>query len=417
MRIPPRRQLLLAGVVVVALVSTVFVAAATGQTHVQRPERWVGSWAMAPTAASPGLAKTGFNDQTVRMTVHTSVGGNAARIRVSNAYGMQPITIGHATVALPTKSGSGDVRPGTMHEVQFSGRATVLIPIGGNVLSDPIAMSVPASADLAISLWLPIATGPATWHVTARSTTWYGSGDHAADISGSSMGKKDASWYFVTGVDVQNRTSNGSIAVLGDSISDGFTATVDADHRWPDRLGERLNALPAKDHPDGVLDMGLSGSAIGHDGSVIGVPQLGDNATARLDRDVFAQAGIRTVILELAINDIWIFHDGPDTIINEMRQVALQAHERGIKIYVCTASPWQGFRAWTPTLDQTRTSVNDYIRSSSDFDGVIDFDKLLRDPENPTRLKPNWDSGDHIHPNDLGYQAMANYIPLNFLLS
>ena len=278
-------------------------------------------------------------------------------------------------------------------------------------------MTVPAYADLAVSLWLPIATGPTTWHVTARSTTWYGSGDHADDISGSAMGTKDPSWYFLTGVDVRNTTSNGSIVVLGDSISDGFTATVDADHRWPDRLGERLNALPAKDHADGVLDMGLSGSAIGHDGASIGVPELGDSATARIDRDVFAQAGVRIMILELAINDIWIFHDSPDTIIDEMRQVALQAHERGIRIYICTVSPWQGYRAWTAQLDQTRLAINQYIRSSTDFDGVIDFDKLLQDPENPTRLKPNWDSGDHIHPNDAGYQAMANDIPLKFLLS
>jgi lysophospholipase L1-like esterase len=348
--------------------------------------------------------------------VHMSVGGDAARLRLSNAFGTQEMTVGHVTVALPTKSGSGELVPGSLHEVQFGGHSTATIPRGGTLLSDPVSMTVPADADLAVSIWLPTATGPATWHVIARSTTWYGGGDHAADLSGSALGKKDPSWYFLTGVDVRNSTSDGSIVVLGDSVSDGFTATVDADHRWPDRLAGRLDAMPSKEHVPGVLDLGIAGSALTHDGAELKLPELGGSATSRLDADVFAQSGARAVILQLSINDIWIYHEGPDALITELRQVATQVHERGMKIYVCTISPWQGYRAWTPELDKTRLAENAYIRSSSEFDGVVDFDKLLRDPETPTRLKPSWDSGDHIHPNDAGYLAMANYIPTKFLV-
>lgn len=424
MRIPPRRQLLLAGVVVVAVVSTVFVAWASGPATANRADTWVGTWAMGETAAQapPPAAKgafdstKGFDDQTVRMTVHTSVGGDAARIRLSNQFGTQRLQIGHVTVSLPTKSGSGDAMPGTMHEVQFGGIATAVIPQGATLLSDPIPMTVPANADLAVSIWLPTATGPATWHIIARSTTWIGKGDHAADISGASMSTKDTSWYYLTGVDVRNDSSDGAVVVLGDSVSDGFTATMDADHRWPDRLAARLDALPASDHAPGVLDLGTAGSALGHNGAEFGLFELGPSAAGRLDSDVFGQTGARVVVVQLSINDIWIYHDGPDTLISELRQLAVQVHEHGMKVYVCTISPWQGYRAWTEALDRTRLAENAWIRTDTDFDGVIDFDKLLQDPETPTRIKPNWDSGDHIHPNDAGFQAMADYVSLKFLL-
>jgi len=432
MRIPPRRQLVLAGVVVVAIISTVLIAGAAKSDPAPTTASWVGSWAMAPTAAAPGtpavpatattpatkavpsVSMDGFSNKTIRMTVHMSVGGSAVRVRLSNEFGTKALTIGHVTVAIPTKSGSGEVVPGTMHEVQFGGLSTASIPRGGDLFSDPVAKP---DTDLAVSIWLPAATGPATFHVTGRSTTWIGSGDHSEDISNGGLSTKDPSWYYLTGVDVRNSTAAGTVVVLGDSVSDGFTATVDADHRWPDRLADRLGALPAKDHAPGVLDLGTAGSSLGHDGSEIGVPQLGPSSTARLDNDVFAQTGVRVVIVELSINDIWIFHDGPDQLIAELRQIATQVHEHGLRVYVSTVSPWGGYKPYyTPALDKTRLGVNAYIRSTSDFDGYIDFDTLLRDPETPTQLKPTWNSGDGIHPNDAGYLAMANAVPLKFLL-
>ncbi len=429
MGIPPRRQLLLAGAVVIAVISTVLIAGAAHSTAPGGSTRWIGSWAMAPTAAAlptaatattpaaPSVSMAGFANQTIRMTVHTSIGGSAARIRVSNRFGTKALVVGHVTVAVPTASGSGMIVPGTMQNVLFNGLTTASIPQGGDLFSDPIPMTVKADSDLAISIWLPSATGAATFHANARSTTWIGKGDHTADTSGAGLRTKDASWYYVTGVDVQNSTADGTVVVFGDSISEGYTATVDADHRWPDRLADRLGALPAKDDAPGVLDLGTAGSALGHDGSEIGVTQLGPSSTARLNDDVFAQSGVRVVIVELSINDIWIYHDGPDQLIAELRQLATQVHEHGLKVYVSTVSPWGGYKPYfTSKLDQTRLAVNTYIRSGADFDGYIDFDQLLRDPETPTLVKAGWDSGDGIHPNDAGYLAMANDVPLKFLL-
>lgn len=417
MRVPPKRQLFLAGIVVIAIVSTVLIASLGNRSDANGAERWTGSWAMAATAANPKtLSLPGFNNQTIRMTMHASVGGDSARIRLSNAYGTKTLTVGDVTVGIPTKSGSGAVRPGTLHEVLFGGRATATIPRGATLMSDAIPINVAPNSDLVISIWLPTDTGPATWHVIGRSTTWIGKGDHSEDISAAGLPTKDTSWYFVTGIDVRNTTSNGSVVVFGDSISDGFTATVDADHRWPDRLAARLDALAASKHAPGILDLGTAGSALGHDGAEIGVPELGRSSTGRIDADVFAQTGVRTVIIELGINDIWIYHDSPDAMIAEERQIAAQLHEHGIKVYVCTVSPWQGYAAYTPALEATRVALNNYIRTSKEFDGYIDFDKLLRDPETPTRLKTAWDSGDHIHPNDAGYLAMASYVPMKDLI-
>ena len=200
---------------------------------------------------SEELSLPGFNNQTIRMTMHASVGGDSARIRLSNAYGTKTLTVGDVTVGIPTKSGSGAVRPGTLHEVLFGGRATATIPRGATLMSDAIPINVAPNSDLVISIWLPTDTGPATWHVIGRSTTWIGKGDHSEDISAAGLPTKDTSWYFVTGIDVRNTTSNGSVVVFGDSISDGFTATVDADHRWPDRLAARLDALAASKHAPG----------------------------------------------------------------------------------------------------------------------------------------------------------------------
>ena len=246
--------------------------------------------------------------------------------------------------------------------------------------------------------------------------TWRGDGDHTGDSAGTALPTKTTSWYFLTGLDVHSHGARGSVVVLGDSISDGYMTTINSDHRWPDLLAARLFRRPAGDHVPGVLDVGIAGSMLSGDGIDIKLNELGVNAMARLDRDVFAQTSAQGVILQLGINDIWIRHDGPDAIINQMRQVAERVHQHGMRIVVCTLSPWRGYAQWTTELERTRIQVNDYLRSSTDFDGLIDFDALLRDNEQPDRLRPQWDSGDHIHPNDAGNQAMADAVPLKFLL-
>jgi lysophospholipase L1-like esterase len=411
----PVRYLTLALVVFLAVVATVVVGAHRGQAG-NDPQRWVGSWATAPTGAGAGASGAGFTNQTIRMTIHASVGGDQARIRLSNAFGTQDLDVGHATVGVPAAPGSADVVSGSLHQVTFDGTSSVTIPRGGETWSDPVDMAVPASHDLTVSIWLPVATGPATWHFIARENTWRGEGDHAADTTGSALATKTTSWYFLTGLDVRNRFSDGSVVVLGDSISDGYMTTVNGDKRWPDLLGARLAARPERDHAPGVLNTGVSGAMLSGDGIDIKLNELGVNAMARLDRDVFSQTGVKTVVLELGINDIWIRHDGPDAIITRMRQVISRVHQHGLRIVVCTLSPWRGYTQWTAELDKTRYVVNDWVRSASGADGVIDFDALLRDPEQPDRLRPQWDSGDHIHPNDAGNQAMANAVPLDLVL-
>jgi lysophospholipase L1-like esterase len=411
----PARYLLLSLVVFLAVVATVVVGEHRGQAG-NDPARWVGSWATAATGPGAGVSGAGFTNTTMRMTVHTSIGGDQARIRLSNAFGTQALDVGHATIGLPAASGTADVAAGSLRQITFDGTNSVTIPRGGEVWSDPVDMAVPASHDVTVSIWLPVPTGPSTFHFVARENTWRGDGDHASDTSGSALPTKSTSWYFLTGLDVRTRVAHGSVVVLGDSISDGFMTTVNGDKRWPDLLGARLAKRPDADHAPGVLDAGVSGAMLSGDGIDIKLNELGVNALARLDRDVFAQTGAKTVVLELGINDIWIRQDGPDAIITRMRQVAARVHQHGMRIVVCTLSPWQGYTKWTAELDQTRHAVNAWVRTGSGFDGVIDFDALLRDPEQPDRLRPQWDSGDHIHPNDAGNQAMADAVPLNLML-
>ncbi len=411
-----RRQPLLALAAAVAVAATLFIANTGGQAKVAPPARWVGTWAAAQTAAAlHGPAANGFANQTLRMIVHTSVAGEQVRIRLSNVFGTRSLTIGHATIGRP--AGGAAIRAGSGREIMFNRQASVTIPRGVEMLSDPVVMDLPAMVDLAVSLWIPLDSGPATYHSTARETTYLGAGDHAADESPSALHDTVASWFYLCGVDVLTRHARGSVVVFGDSISDGFGAKINANHRFPDDLAQRLAVLPESRAAPGVLNLSLTGNAYSHDGGSIKFPNTGVSALARLDRDVFSQTGVRAVIVELGINDIWIYKDGPNVIIAQMRQVALRSHAAGLRVLICTLMPWKGYTAWTQPLEATRLRVNDYLRSTKDYDAVVDADEALRDPAQPAQLRPEWDSGDHIHPNDDGLQALAAAVPLDLLLN
>lgn len=380
--------------------------------------QWVGAWAAAPTAAGGGSSKDGFTDQSVRMTVRASVGGDAVRIRVSDAFGDRPLTVGHATVALPDPATPerSDVKAGSVRELSFSGNASIVVPKGAQVLSDPVPFKVSALQELVVTLYLPIATGPSTWHWTSNSTTFVGAGDQAATPAGAGFTVTRASWYFLTGVDVQGRFGIGSFAILGDSLTDGNASTLDANRRWPDRLAERLVA----DHPFGpfqigVLNLGLAGNEVLHDGSEISFNELGVNGLARLNRDAFAQSGVKVVAFCLSINDIHIFGEPAANLITGLKQAAAQIREQGLIPIGCTVTPFEGFSSWTPGKETIRQAVNAYVRDNHDFAGVLDFDRVLRDPAAPTKIRAEWDSGDHIHPTDAGYRAMADSIPLGLV--
>lgn len=423
MRTPRSRLVTIGAVALVAVASTALIV--IGRTDGgSASSRWVGTWAAAQHAAgSAGLSHTGFENQTLRMTVHTSIGGSAARVRLSNVFGVKPLTIGSATIGLPDHADRVKVVPSSMHRLMFAGRPTVVVRPGAEVISDAVAMEVPALGDLTVSVWLPHATGVTTFHTVSRATSYVGSGAVAEDVHGAAFrkisvanpipGKTDSPWFFLSGIDVLNRSSHGSVVVFGDSISDGFTSAVNANGRWPDLLARRLRALPPSRHAPSVLNESLSGNSLGREAAL--VPQLGPNAMSRVHGDVLGQTGVRTVIVQLGINDILIFNSVAESIIAHMRQIALQAHEAGLQVMICTLTPAHGWSTWTPEREQTRTAVNAYVRTTSDFDAVVDLDAALADQFDPTRLRPGVDSGDHLHPNARGFQAIADSMPLDLI--
>jgi lysophospholipase L1-like esterase len=377
--------------------------------------KWTGTWATALTTASLGNTNgslTGFANQSIRMIVRTSVGGEKLRIRLSNAYGAQPITIGHATVGVPVAKGSPTLKPESLRELTFGGSAAVTVYKGADVLSDPAEFDVPALSELAVTLYLPTATGQTSWHWVSRETTYVYGGDQAGNVDGAASTNTYGSFYFLAGIDVASRSARGSVVVLGDSISDGFGSTLNANTRWPDALANRIAGTAPHIGDPGVLNESLSGNRVTHDGSEIGFTALGVSGLARLDPDVFGQTGLRSVIVELGINDVQLSGDASERVIAGLRQLAAQLREHDVRLLVCTLGPFEGYPSWTPEKEATRVAINDFIRGGHEFDYVIDMDRVLRDPAAPTKLRPEYDSGDHIHPNDTGAAALAAAVPL-----
>jgi lysophospholipase L1-like esterase len=282
------------------------------------------------------------------------------------------------------------------------------MPPGADAYSDPVGLSVAAGQDLAVSLYTPSATGPATWHAMALTASYLAAGDHTADESATTFTATTGSWFFLTGVDVVSRDAGGTIVALGDSITDGAGSTFGANHRWPDFLAQRLNAAPPAGRKS-IVNEGISGNEILKDRACCG-SQV--SALARLDRDVLAQAGATDVILLEGINDIGAESASADDVIAGMRQIIARVHARGLEIHGGTLTPIGGSFYDSPQHEAAREAVNQWIRTSGEFDGVIDFDRAIRDPSDPHRMLPADDSGDHLHPGDAGYRAMASAVPL-----
>ena len=381
--------------------------------------RWVSTWAASPQTAIPGTSDaTGFNNQTIRNIVFTSVSGDLVRVRFTNTFGDQPLQIGGASIAV---AGTGAATTGGNVQLTFGGQPSVQIPVGAEALSDPVRLHVPALQDMAVSVYLPAATGSATLHSLGRQTTYVSSGDHTGDSSGSAYSTLDQSWYFIDSVDVISQPQvQGTLVAFGDSITDGFNSTVDANRRWPNDLARRLDS---RRDTLAVADEGISGDRVLTSDLCCGV-----NALARLDRDVLTRAGAKEVILLMGINDIGfsvtpsnpVTNPLPDVsaaqIIAGYQQIIAQTHEAGLKIFGGTLTPFKGAGYYSDAGEAKREAVNTWIRTSGAFDGVIDFDAVVRNPSDPLMMAPLYDSGDHLHPNDVGYQAMANAIPLRLLL-
>jgi lysophospholipase L1-like esterase len=366
---------------------------------------WAGTWAAAPAS---GVANTpdGYPGYSIRNVVHTSAGGQRARIHLSNAFGTTPLTFGHVTVAV---AASGpDAVPGTLRSLTFGGAGSVVVPNGAEVLSDPVNLRVPADADLLVTTYVPTKSGPVTYHPAASQTSYFTrAGDFTASESGAPYTEQTSVWHYVSGVDVQGG-AEATVVTLGDSITDGVGSTAGADHRWPDYLADRLHGR------FGVQNAGISANRL-----LLDVPGsgAGQNALARFDRDVLGVGGVRTLIVLEGINDIQQdpHQTDPAAITSAYRQLVAQAHARGIRVLGGTLTPFKGWRVYDDTLEATRTAVNTFIRTSGVFDGVVDFDAAVRDPADPLRMLPAYDSGDHLHPGDAGYERMAAAVRLDRL--
>lgn len=382
------------------------------------PERgtWTAGWTASPVVGtvipfSPDCpAGTGLTDQTVRNVVFLSAGGDAVRVRLTNAFGTLPMRVTHASVAV--QSADAAAVPGTVRALSFGGAPAITIAAGAEALSDPVPLRVSALSTLLVSVYVPGPTGPVTNHPFTAQGNFLAGGDRTRQSAGDGFGNIPC-WMLVDGVDVRApRRVTGSVVALGDSITDTANTTGNANRRWPDDLARRLMARPGPTLS--VANAGLGGNRLlaPRDGE----PYFGVPALARLDRDVFAQTGVRAVVLMEGVNDIG-FDATADDIISAYQQIAARSHARGLRIFAGTITPFGGSFVQTDARTKTWETVNAWIRAGHGVDGVIDFAAAVADPANPLALAPAFDSGDHLHPNDAGCQAMADAVDLAALVT
>jgi lysophospholipase L1-like esterase len=366
------------------------------------------------TPLAPPIA-TSYSNVTFRDIAHLSLGGSQVRLTLSNEFGPGPLDIGGVHVGL--SRGGGAIIAGSDRTVTFGTRETIRIPAGAVAVSDPIALDLPAFSDVAVSVYLPPneTADHLSYHAAALSTNYIADGNA---LSSSSLrdAKPVTSWLILKSIEVESEPSASAIVALGDSITDGVHSTPDKNLRWPNLLAQRLHANK-KTTNLAVLDAGISGNRL----FSLGNPLVGQDALARFDRDVLAQSGVKYLIVLEGINDIGRAgkplkpDDATDaaSLIWTLQQLAIRAHSHGLKVFVATLSPYTGFSYYYSSHgEEMRPAVNAFVRQSNEFDAVIDFDKVLRDPMNPDTLNASYDSGDHLHPNDAGYKAMADAIDL-----
>jgi lysophospholipase L1-like esterase len=333
------------------------------------------------------------------------------RLRLSNTHGDRAMKIAAASVALHAEGAS--IRPGSSQSLRFGGQAEVIIPRGATVISDPIAFMVPELTNLAVSLYLPENSGFLTAHALANQTNYVSeSGNHVANVN-LPIEAETTAWNLLTAIDVINNDSVSAIAMVGDSITDGWGSTDSGNQRWPNHFARRLFA-DSSTGKYAVLNAGISGNQVTTEGNSL----FGQNLQARFERDVLALTGVTHMVLMEGINDIGMpsMAGGAPTsaaqIIAGYKQIVARAHARGIKIFGATLTPYEGAAYFTPAGELVRQEVNEFIRNGGTFDGVIDFDRAIQDPANPSRILPAL-TEDNLHPNDIGYKLMADSIDLS----
>lgn len=390
----------------------------------QMKGHWVDTWVTAPQLTEPAnMPPPPFTqdnlvlaDSTLRQTVHVSAGGQQVRLRFSNAFGGTALPITAASVALPLggRAGVSAIQPGTSQPVTFGGRSGVVIPVGAQAVSDPLSFPLAPQSNVTVTIYLAAgqASSSITSHPGSRTTSYLLAGNHAGDADLPGATPVDH-WYFVSGVEVWSPDTTAAAVMLGDSLTDGRGSTTNMNNRWPDQLLQRLQAS-RETAGVAIVNQAAGGNRVLNDG-------LGPNALARLDRDVLAQSGVKWLIVFEGVNDIGTADateaaqkQVAQNLIGAYGQIIVQAHALGIRVYGATLTPFGGNAAYDDPQgyrEAARQTVNEWIRTSHRFDGVIDFDRVARDPANPRQLLPALDVGDHLHLNPAGYKVLADAVP------
>jgi lysophospholipase L1-like esterase len=391
-------------------------------------EHWVATWATAqqlvrmPPPAGPAataapspqqsIASTGFKNQTVRMVARASIGGRRLRVKLASAFAATPVTVGTAHVALRAKE--AEIVPGSDRALTFNGKPGCTLGPGMVILSDPVDLTVAPLGDLVVSLYFPGETGPPATHATGLRTTYISKEGDQTGQAAIADAVTTQSYYFLAGVDVLASSDTALIVAFGDSITDGARSTPETNHSWPALFAARL-ASRKETANVAVVNMGIGGNRLLRD-------MTGASALARLDRDVLSQSGVKWLILLEGINDIGRGSTVPgeavaaDELIGAYKQIIERARTHGIKVIGCTLTPFEGANYAREEGESIRQAVNAWIRTGGAFDAVVDFEAATRDPANPRRFKPEFDPGDHLHPNDAGYQAMADAVDLGIFM-
>ncbi len=398
-----------------------FVCALTCGAQTQStPANWVTTWGASQQIPEPGnaLAPEDLTDATLRQIFHVSLGGSVLRVHFSNTFGTEPLHIASAHIARPVSPSSSGIDPATDHPLTFAGNPDVFIPPGAEFVTDPLTFDVAPLSDQAVSFHLAVPPARETGHPGSRATSYYVHGDFAGAPSLTEP-KSVEHWYTVTAIDVEAPAGAAAIVALGDSITDGHGATTNGNDRWTDVLAQRLQAARLN---IGVSNQGIGGNHLLTDG-------LGPNALARFDRDVLAPAGVEWLIVFEGVNDLGGLARTGEVppadhatfvarVLAAYQQIVARAHARGLKVYGATITPYvgSGYYHPGPLSEADRQAVNAWIRAAGHFDAVIDFDAVVRDPQQLDRLLPLYDCGDHLHPSPAGYKAMATAIPLSLFV-
>jgi lysophospholipase L1-like esterase len=400
----------------------VFLGCTAAQLHSQQASKqliWVASWGASQQIPETqnALSPEDLTDVTLRQVFHLSIGGGALRVHFSNAFGTEPLYVTSAHIARPTSPASSALEPSSDKALTFGGSREAAIPPGAEMIADPVDFVAPALSDLAVTFHLQSAPARETGHPGSRATSYYVHGDSVSAATLTAAKTVDH-WFQVSEIDVQSAPGAASIVALGDSITDGHGATTNGNDRWTDVLAARLQGSAATRNV-GVSNQGIGGNHLLSDG-------LGPNALARFDRDVLAPTGVRWVIVFEGVNDLGgLARNGEvgveqhralvEQVIKAYRQITERAHSHGLRVFGATITPYTGSNYYHPgkLSEADRQAVNDWIRSPGNFDAVIDFDGIVRDPQHPDQLLPAYDCGDHLHPSPAGYKAMGDAIPLS----